>query len=63
MHDPEYDRTIIEQPKARWCGAPLRLLQLNVQYKMQEINGLCHGATEKGDKKAASAAASFWCVP
>jgi hypothetical protein len=62
VSDPENDRTIIKQPKARWCGAPLRALQWNVQYKFQKINGLCRCATHKGDKKAASGAASFWCV-
>jgi hypothetical protein len=59
----ENDKFIIKQPKARWCGAPLHVLKWNVQYKIQKINGLCHRATEIGDKKAASAAASFWCVP
>jgi hypothetical protein len=48
--DPENNRTIIEQPKARWCGAPSRLLQLNVQYKTREINGLCIRATESQQK-------------
>ncbi len=39
--NPCNNRAIIEQGNASWCGAPSPYLQLNVQYKTREINGLC----------------------